>query len=156
MSFRLTDGSFVINKAALLHTYRPRGQQQQQHHGCCAVGSSGISVCNNAKKRHFDPVLVCLCKDSTAKVANYKIADPGGRAVWSVRLRPHACWGLGFESFRGHGCLYLVNVVWCRAHLRDGPKNSSSGLIPNACVNEGHQVQQQPPTPTMSRYKRSA
>ena len=28
-------------------------------------------------------------------------ADPGGRAVYSVGLRPLACWDFGFESLRG-------------------------------------------------------
>jgi hypothetical protein len=31
-------------------------------------------------------------------------ADPSGRAVLDVGLRPLACWDCGFESSRGHGC----------------------------------------------------
>ena len=35
-------------------------------------------------------------------------ADPSGRAVYGVGLRPPAYWDCGFESHRGHGCLYCV------------------------------------------------
>ena len=35
----------------------------------------------------------------------YFKADPGGRAVKGVGLRPLACWNCGFESHRGHECL---------------------------------------------------
>jgi len=34
-------------------------------------------------------------------------ADPSGRAVYGVRLRPNC----GFESRQGHGCLSLMRVV---------------------------------------------
>ena len=34
-----------------------------------------------------------------------RAADYIGRAVWGVGLRPLACWGCGFESRRGQGCL---------------------------------------------------
>jgi hypothetical protein len=43
--------------------------------------------------------------------------DPSGRAVWGVGLRPLACWGYGFESRRGHGCLSLVSVVCCQVEV---------------------------------------
>jgi hypothetical protein len=36
------------------------------------------------------------------------IADPSGRAVKGVGLRPSACWVCGFEARRGHG--YLSHV----------------------------------------------
>jgi hypothetical protein len=32
-------------------------------------------------------------------------------------LRPLACWDCGFESRRGHGCLYLVSVVCSRVEV---------------------------------------
>jgi hypothetical protein len=32
-------------------------------------------------------------------------ADPIGRAVFGVGVRPLASWNCGFESHRGHGCL---------------------------------------------------
>jgi len=41
----------------------------------------------------------------------------GGRAVYGVGLRPLACWDCGYESRRGHGCLSLVNVVWCQVEI---------------------------------------
>jgi hypothetical protein len=41
---------------------------------------------------------------------NLRKADPSGRAVYGVGLRPLACWDCGFESRQGHGCLSHVNV----------------------------------------------
>jgi hypothetical protein len=38
-------------------------------------------------------------------------ADPGGRAVYAVGLRPNACWDCGFASLRGHGRLTILSVV---------------------------------------------
>jgi hypothetical protein len=38
-------------------------------------------------------------------------ADPSGRAVYVLGVRPLAYWDCGFESRRGHGCLSLVSVV---------------------------------------------
>ena len=40
-------------------------------------------------------------------------ADPGGRAVEGVGLRPFNCWDCGFESCWAHGCLAGVSVVGC-------------------------------------------
>jgi hypothetical protein len=45
------------------------------------------------------------------------IADPGGPAVWSMGLRPLACWDCGFECRWGHGCLSVVNVVCCQIEV---------------------------------------
>ena len=45
------------------------------------------------------------------------IADPGGRTVEGVGLRPLACWEWGFESRHGHGRLSLVSVVCCRVEF---------------------------------------
>ena len=39
------------------------------------------------------------------------MADPSGRAVEDVGLRPFSSWDCGFESRRGCGCLCLVSVV---------------------------------------------
>ena len=44
-------------------------------------------------------------------------ADPSGRAVKGVGLRPLACWDCGLESRRGHGCLSVVIVVGCRVEI---------------------------------------
>jgi hypothetical protein len=46
-----------------------------------------------------------------------KIADPSGRAVYGMGLRPLAYWDCGFESHRGHGCLFLVSVVCCQVEV---------------------------------------
>jgi hypothetical protein len=35
-------------------------------------------------------------------------ANPSGRAVYDVGLRPLGCWGRGFESRSRHGCLSVV------------------------------------------------
>jgi hypothetical protein len=47
-------------------------------------------------------------------------ADPGGRAVYGVGLRPLACWDCGFEFRRGHTCLSLVSVVCCQVEVFAG------------------------------------
>ena len=41
------------------------------------------------------------------------LADPKGRAVEDVGLRPLACWDCRFESRREYGCLSLVSIVYC-------------------------------------------
>jgi hypothetical protein len=38
-------------------------------------------------------------------------ADPSGRAIAGVGLRPLACWDGGFESHRGHGCFCCVCCI---------------------------------------------
>jgi hypothetical protein len=45
------------------------------------------------------------------------IADPSGRAVQGVGLRPLAYWNCGFESRLWHGCLSLVSVVRCQVEV---------------------------------------
>jgi hypothetical protein len=61
---------------------------------------------------------------------NWITADPGGRAVVGVGLRPFACWDCGFESRRGHGCLALVSIVcfWVEVSVSGGslPQKSST------------------------------
>jgi hypothetical protein len=49
--------------------------------------------------------------------ATNSMADPSGRAVKGVGLRPLACWDCGFESSRGRGCLSLVSVVCCQVEV---------------------------------------
>jgi len=39
------------------------------------------------------------------------------RVVQGLGLRPLACWNCGFESHRGHACLYVVNVVCCQVEV---------------------------------------
>jgi hypothetical protein len=45
------------------------------------------------------------------------IADPSGRAVSGIGLRPLACWDCGFESHRMHGCLPFLNAVFCQVEV---------------------------------------
>jgi hypothetical protein len=40
-------------------------------------------------------------------------ADPSGRTVWGVDLRPFACWECGFESGQGHGRCVLLGRGLC-------------------------------------------
>ena len=42
---------------------------------------------------------------------------PSGRAIWGVGLCPLTCWDCGFESHRGHWCLYVVSVVCCQVEV---------------------------------------
>jgi hypothetical protein len=49
------------------------------------------------------------------------IADPNGRAVEGVGLRPVACKDCGFESRRGHGFVPVVSVVCCLIVSASGP-----------------------------------
>jgi hypothetical protein len=66
-------------------------------------------------------LLACVLNMFSSFIYNYLIsvsyisliADPSGRAV----LRPLGCWGRGFESLSGHGCLsvvFICCVVLCR------------------------------------------
>jgi hypothetical protein len=57
------------------------------------------------------------------------IADPTGGAVEDEGLHAITCWGDGFGSRRGHGCLSLVSVVCCQVEV------SASGRSPDyGCV----------------------
>jgi hypothetical protein len=47
----------------------------------------------------------------------YIIVPSSCRAVWGVGLRQLACCECGFESRRGHGCLYVVIVVCCQIDI---------------------------------------
>jgi hypothetical protein len=53
------------------------------------------------------------------KIYEFIHADPSGRAVKSVGVRPLAFWDCGFESRRKHGCLSVVSVVRCCRGLCD-------------------------------------
>jgi hypothetical protein len=36
-----------------------------------------------------------------------------------VGMRPLVCWDCGFDSRRGHGCLYLVTDICCQVNDSD-------------------------------------
>ena len=55
-----------------------------------------------------------FCTNNTSNRLN---ADPSGRAVYSVGLRPLACWDRGFEASRWHGYLCLVTIVCCQVEV---------------------------------------
>jgi hypothetical protein len=50
-------------------------------------------------------------------LAKFFLADPSGRAVQDVGLRPLACWDSGFESRRQQECLSIVSVVCCQVEV---------------------------------------
>jgi hypothetical protein len=56
-------------------------------------------------------------------VTCYRVAaDPDGRTVYGVGLRPLTCWHCGFESRRKYGCLSLAYVpVMSGRGICDGP-----------------------------------
>jgi len=45
------------------------------------------------------------------------VADPSGRAVEEVAVRPFGRWNSGFESRRGHGCLSIGSVVYSQVEV---------------------------------------
>jgi hypothetical protein len=60
------------------------------------------------------------------------IADPNGRAVEGVGLRPVACKDCGFESRRGHGFVSVISVVCCVVESLRGAYHLCRGVLPNA------------------------
>jgi hypothetical protein len=62
-------------------------------------------------------------------------ADPSGRSVLGVSLRPLASWDCGFESRLEHGCLSLVNVCCASKVVCEGR------VLSNVCVFECDHVQ---------------
>ena len=77
-------------------------------------------------------LLLCICRYlETFAFLSYTFlilgtyhpeADPSGRAVWGVDLRPLACWDCGFESRWGHGSLSLATIVYCQVGLITRPE----------------------------------
>jgi hypothetical protein len=55
------------------------------------------------------------------------IADPGGRAVWTVGLSSLACWDCAFESHRSHECLCCVLQVKTRGKMQDSKQSTKYG-----------------------------
>jgi hypothetical protein len=93
------------------------------HSKANASGREGnISTPHQAHLRNdFSEVMRLKCLSArpahTFKPSRERIANPSGRAVYSVGLRPLACWDCGFESHRGHGCLSVVGVVCCQEEV---------------------------------------
>jgi len=50
-------------------------------------------------------------------VSTLLIGDSGGSAVYSMVLRPLACWECGFEFLCWHGLLSLGTVVFCQVEF---------------------------------------
>jgi len=88
------------------------------------------------------------------QVSNQEYRRSGGLAVLGVGLHPHACWNFGFKYRRGHGCWFLVNVVFCQVETsttgRLFVQGSSTDCV---CVTECDLGHQWPSTSTMSGIK---
>ena len=65
-----------------------------------------------------------------------KCADPGGRAVKGVGLRPLAFWDCGFESLREHGCLSRVSSLCCQVEVSATGRSLIQGGPNEFCVVE--------------------
>ena len=77
-------------------------------------------------------------------------ADPIGRAVWGVGLRPLAWWDYGFESRRGHGWFSLVSDVCCQVEISlsgwSFVQRSSSECVVSDCDGEAWTMRRPWPT----------
>jgi len=80
-------------------------------------------------------LVVCPCQPTQLRVypticsVQVKLpADPSGRTVYGVGLRPLTCRECGFESRRGHGCLSLVSVLYCQVQACGVQHNSTLTL----------------------------
>jgi hypothetical protein len=70
-------------------------------------------------------------------------ADPSGRAVYGVGLRPNVCWDCGFASLRGYGCLTLLIIVCYQVEVSaTGRSLVQRSPIDCMCVTECYQIQQ--------------
>jgi len=66
---------------------------------------------------HIARSLIAVVAKSEICTITVNTADPSGRAVQGVGLRPLACKDFGFESHRGHGCLSVASVVCCQIEV---------------------------------------
>ena len=70
-------------------------------------------------------------------------ADPGGRAVYGVGLRPNVSWDCGFASLRGYGCLTLLSIVCYQVEVSATGRSLVQRSPTNCmCVTECYQIQQ--------------
>jgi hypothetical protein len=63
-----------------------------------------------------------------------KVADPSGRAVEGVVLRPLAYGDCGFEYRPGLGCPFFVGVMCCQVQAFRRADPSYRGVLPCVCV----------------------
>ena len=79
----------------------------------------------------FIPLMSVLFQHTILSAFIQYWADPVGRAVWGVGLRPLACRDSGFESRRGmHVCLLWKLCVVRRRFMRTSD-HSSKGVLPS-------------------------
>ena len=115
---KLTGLTIVLLKLALANT--PQGSRFY-----LAKSATAISEGNETLLTQTHPWFQA---DFTVAVRHYVtltlyrsehqlIADPSGRAVLGVDLRPLAWRDQGFESHRVNGCLSVVSVVYCQVEI---------------------------------------
>jgi len=85
--------------------------------------------------------------NSGFKGLNVLYADPGGREVKGVGLRPLASWDYEFESRGGRGCLPLVSIVCCQIEVSASglsfvQRSPTEYMCVCVCVTEYEQAQQ--------------
>jgi len=67
-----------------------------------------VAFCYPSKQFYVPSIYTRIWQDN---------ADPSGRAVQNVGLRPLACCSCGFESRRRHGCLSLASIMCCQVEV---------------------------------------
>jgi hypothetical protein len=77
---------------------------------------SELESCSKLRQNICDIRAHCSIKISNLSLVT---ADPDGRALQGIGLRPLACWECGLESRRMHECLYVVSVVCCEISATD-------------------------------------
>ena len=73
----------------------------------------------------------------------------------SVGLRPLVCWVCGFESYRGHGHLSIVIIVWCQVELITRPEEFYRLCCVIECDLETSWMRRPWPTGGLSRQKQT-
>jgi hypothetical protein len=67
-------------------------------------------------------------------VLNHVTADPSGREVYGLGLRPLACWDCGSESRRRNRCLSLVSPMWCQEEVSATGRSLVQSSHTDCCV----------------------
>jgi hypothetical protein len=80
-----------------------------------SVSENGVLRIFNGKSRESQKAgSDCIMRNF---VTIYCQADPSGRAVLGVGLRPLSCWACGFQSRQEYRCLSVVSDVFCQVEV---------------------------------------